>query len=59
VLGRDPLGTFWWVCGLLEAGGDDWVGIVSGRSRSKLEGVYVWLDVDLGRDIDGVELCCL
>jgi hypothetical protein len=40
-------------------GGDDWVGIISGRSRSKLVGVYVWLDVDLGRDIDGVELCCL
>ena len=44
---------------MLEAGGDDWVGIVFCRSGSELVGVYVWLDVDLGRDIDGVELCCL
>lgn len=56
VLGREPLETFWWV---FAAGGDDWVGIVARRSRPKLGGVYVWLDVDLGRDMDGVELCCL
>ena len=44
---------------MLEVGGDDWVGIVLVGADQSYSDVYVWLDVDLGRDIDGVELCCL
>lgn len=42
---------------MLEGGGDGRVGIV-GESRSRRMRDYVRLDVDLRRDIDGVELCC-
>jgi hypothetical protein len=28
VPGRDPLGAFWWLCGVYEPGGDGKVGIV-------------------------------
>jgi hypothetical protein len=48
---REPFETFWWLCGVLEAGGDGMVGIAFG-----IFGVYWWLDMDLERDIGGREL---